>query len=48
MTNSLGAFIEPKVVPELLYIKVPKVLFEDVGIYAWFKYSFPNCKIEFW
>ena len=46
--NSLGMFIEPKVVPELVYLKAPKVLFEEVGIYAWFRYSFPNCKVELW
>ena len=46
--NTLGNFVEPLIVPELVYVKVPKVLFEEIGIYSWFKYSFPNCKIEFW
>jgi len=46
--NSDGTYIEPQVVPELVYLKVPRVLFEHVGINAWFKHSFPNCKVEFW
>ena len=46
--NSDGTYIEPQVVPELVYLKVPKVLFEHVGINAWFRYSFPNCKVELW
>ena len=36
------------VVPELKRIYVPRSLFECLGVYAWFQYSFPNCKIEFW
>jgi len=48
ITNSHGEFIEPHVVPELVYLKAPKVLFEQVGVYAWFRHSFPNCKLEFW
>lgn len=29
-------------------LHVPRTLFESLGIYPWFKYSFPNCKITFW
>ena len=29
-------------------LHVPRPLFENLGIYLWFKYSFPNCKITFW
>lgn len=36
------------VVPELLRIYVPRSLFECLGVYSWFKYSFPNCVIQFW
>ena len=36
------------VVPELQAIYVPRILFESLGVYAWFEYSFPNCKILFW
>jgi hypothetical protein len=46
--DSLGMYIEPRIIPELVYIKAPKVLFEHLGVYSWFKYSFPNCKIELW
>lgn len=40
--------LKPLIIPELKYIYVPRILFESLGVYAWFKYSFPNCKIEFW
>jgi len=40
--------LKPLVIPELKYICVPKILFESLGVYSWFRYSFPNCKIEFW
>jgi hypothetical protein len=40
--------LKPLVIPELKYICVPKILFESLGVYSWFQYSFPNCKIEFW
>jgi len=40
--------LKPLVIPELKYIYVPKLLFESLGVYSWFRYSFPNCKIEFW
>ena len=43
-----GNFIEPQVVPELTYMYVPRFLFEELGIYMWFKFSFPNCVIHFW
>jgi hypothetical protein len=43
-----GNYIEPLVVPELEKIYVPHALFEALGVYAWFKYSFPNCVISFW
>jgi hypothetical protein len=36
------------VVPELKMIFVPRVLFECLGVYSWFKFSFPNCTIMFW
>lgn len=36
------------VIPELQRIYVPRSLFECLGVYAWFKYSFPNCVIDFW
>jgi hypothetical protein len=39
---------EPNVVNELESIYVPRILFECLGVYPWFEYSFPNCKIEFW
>jgi len=41
-------FIEPSVVPEFEEIYVPRALFETSGVYQWFKFSFPNCKILFW
>lgn len=40
--------IMPGVVYELKELYVPKSLFEDLGIYSWFRYSFPNCKISYW
>ena len=43
-----GTPIEPLVVPELLEIYVPRVLFETLGVYQWFKHSFPMCSILFW
>ena len=42
-----GDFLEPLVVPELKQIYVPRILFESVGVYPWFKHSFPNCTIMF-
>ena len=38
----------PKVVPEFKELYVPRHLFEDLGIYPWFRHSFPNCEIHFW
>lgn len=38
----------PFVIPMLKRLHVPRVLFEEIGVYSWFKYSFPNCKITFW
>lgn len=35
-------------VPELKRIYVPRTLFECLGVYKWFEYSFPNCDITFW
>ena len=35
-------------VPELKKIYVPRALFECLGVYKWFEYSFPNCEIKFW
>lgn len=43
-----GNFIEALVVPELTFIYVPRILFETIGVYSWFKFSFPNCVIYFW
>jgi hypothetical protein len=43
-----GNFIEAMVVPELTFIYVPRILFETIGVYSWFKFSFPNCVICFW
>ena len=40
--------LKPLVINELKYIFVPKILFESLGVYAWFRYSFPNCRIDFW
>jgi hypothetical protein len=39
---------EGTIVPELESIYVPKELFVDSGVLNWFKYSFPNCKIQYW
>lgn len=36
------------VVPEFKKLHVPKALFEVVGVYSWFKKSFPNCVITYW
>lgn len=36
------------VVPELKRIYVPCTLFECLGVYSWFKHSFPNCEIQYW
>ncbi len=38
----------PNVIPEFKELYVPRHLFEDLGIYPWFRYSFPNCHIQFW
>lgn len=38
----------PHVIPELKEIHVPRILFETLGIKAWFNHSFPNCRIFFW
>ena len=46
--DSEGKFVEPQVVEELEELYVPRLLFETLGVYTWFKYSFPNCKIHFW
>jgi len=46
--NVDGSFLEPMVVPELREIYVPRILFETMGVYSWFKHSFPNCTILFW
>ncbi len=46
--DSNNNFIEPQVVPELRYLFVPRVLFESLGVYTWFRHSFPNCVIMFW
>jgi hypothetical protein len=46
--NADGTHIEVCVVPELLDICVPRILFETLGVYSWFKHSFPKCVILFW
>lgn len=46
--NADGLPVEPFVVPELREIYVPRILFETLGVYTWFKHSFPNCSILFW
>lgn len=38
----------PNTVLEFKELYVPRHLFENLGIYPWFRYSFPNCKISFW
>ena len=43
-----GDFLEALIVPELKEIYVPRILFEAIGVYPWFKHSFPNCTIVFW
>jgi hypothetical protein len=43
-----GKFLQARVVPELQEIYVPRKLFEAMGVYTWFQYSFPNCVILFW
>jgi hypothetical protein len=39
---------EPKIVPEFKNLVVPYPIYQSLGINAWFKYSFPNCKVTFW
>ena len=46
--NSDGSPLEALVIPELLEIYIPRILFETLGVYQWFKHSFPNCVICFW
>ena len=46
--DTSGVFIDTKVVPEITFIYVPRILFETLGVYAWFKSSFPFCVICFW
>jgi len=46
--NVDGEYLQALVVPELKNIYVPRFLFETLGVFEWFKYSFPNCKILFW
>jgi hypothetical protein len=48
LTDKNGEFLNPLVVPELEEIYVPNILFQAPGVYTWFSYSFPNCKIFFW
>lgn len=38
----------PFVIPMFKRLHVPRALFEELGVYSWFDYSFPNCKITFW
>ena len=46
--DSDNNFIEPQVVPELRRLFVPRILFESLGVYSWFRQSFPNCTVMFW
>lgn len=46
--NVDGEYLHPLIVPELKKIYVPRFLFETLGVFEWFKYSFPKCKILFW
>jgi|LakMenEpi03Aug12_release.lakeMendotaPanAssembly.Ray.scaffolds.fasta_scaffold526904_2 hypothetical protein len=39
---------DTQLVEELEHLFVPRILFETLGVYTWFEYTFPNCKIEFW
>jgi hypothetical protein len=48
LRDSDGAYIDVKIVPELKEIYAPRILFETLGVYAWFNHSFPNCTILFW
>ena len=36
------------VVPEFQTLHVPRVLFDEVGVSAWFDHCFPNCLVTFW
>jgi hypothetical protein len=38
----------PHVVPEFKELIVPYTLYECLGVHAWFRHSFPNCKVYFW
>ena len=46
--NPDGTPVEPLVVAELYEIYVPHIMFASLGVFQWFKYSFPNCTILFW
>ena len=46
-SNQYGSQM-PHVIPELKEIHVPRILFDTIGVRAWFNYSFPNCRIFFW
>jgi len=46
--NPDGSMREPLVVPELEKVYIPYILFNGLGTYTFFNYSFPNCKIVFW
>lgn len=48
LRDSNGMYHDALVVPELKEIYVPRILFETLGVYAWFNHSFPNCSIHFW
>lgn len=48
MKDKNGDFIQPQVVPELEELCIPYKLFYSMGVYQWFRYSFPNCKLVFW
>jgi len=43
-----GNYVDPVVVPELKEIYVPRILFTCLGVFTWFRHSFPNCQILFW
>jgi hypothetical protein len=38
----------PGVVPEFKELVVPYSLYNCLGVQAWFRHSFPNCKVFYW
>ena len=48
LRNDRGVFLDPQPVPELRHLYVPRILFECLGVYTFFRVCFPNCIISFW